>query len=361
MRTGRYIRLPMNTAPDYIVEYFRQHSHHSYLLAGLRYTTLLSGQPSFDTCEDCDVFQKRVSHLRMRNEMKEIYDKMSYSEMCELVGPITKALKACPCNCSVFTCLHLPYEEVAKLHDIIVSKKKEEEKEDGPPPLVSCPSDESIRKYKDLPKNVQTILFPKGGEVVFDTREECDVFEKKVEEEIVGQEEDRVLSFFDLLPAAYSLEKTAQAINESKKKVGRHPLSERMHRMSFSSKSYSDRVTCLLHSVATLAAQNKSLTQELVGSSLQTFASFLVKTRVEEGGLKMFEDTIRVATDSKNPFSLLFANYDKLTPPQKCIVKGLLGIMNKKEGEPWIHDAATQCLLLKEDGVDTQVLMEFLK
>lgn len=356
-QTVQFVQLPMYTAPDHVVDYFRQHSYHSYLLAGLRYTTLLSGQPSFDTREDCDVFQKRVSHLRMRNEMKEVYDKMTNAEQSSFTRYCINTPGYYNCQCTIFECHHLAYEEVAKLHNMIISKKEE----DGPPPLVSCPSDESMRKYKDLPKNVQSILFPKGGEVVFDTREEADSFEKRVEEEIVGQEEDRVLSFFDPLPAAYSLEKTAQAINESKKKVGRHPLSERMHRMSFSSKSYSDRVTCLLHSVAALATQNKSLTQELVGSSLQTFASFLVKTQVEEFGLKMFEDTIRVATDPKNPFSLLFAKYDKLTPPQKCIVKGLLNIVNKKDGEPWIHDAATQCLLLKEDGVDTQVLMEFLK
>lgn len=257
---------------------------------------------------------------------------MSYSEMCELIGPISTALKTCAYNCNLFVCHHVSYEEIAKLHDIIVPKKKEEEEEEGPPPLLYGISPESKRKYNALPKSVQDALLPNGGEAFFDTKEEADAFEKKVEE-----------------------------------KVGRHPLSERMHRFTkennpvLSDEIYVHRVTTLLHDVAALAAQNNSLAQELVGSPLQTFAAFLVQKRVEEWGLKMFEDTIRIAKDPKNPFSLLFAKYDKLTPPQKCIVKGLLGIMNKKEGEPWIHDAATQCLLLKEDGVDTQVLMEFLK
>jgi hypothetical protein len=66
--------------------------------------------------------------------------------------------------------------------------------------------------------------------------------------------------------------------------------------------AYAVRVTSILHNVAALASQNKSLTQELIGSPLPTFAAYLVKTRVEDFGLKMFEDSIRIATDPKNPF-----------------------------------------------------------
>lgn len=415
----------------------------------------------FETEEMARTFERRVHHLRMRNEMREDYEKLGLEEKKKIEGAVLDTIQRCGCPfneiVSLFDCPHIPYREVVKVHDLLCNT---------PPPLIRSPSQETLHQIESLPEDVQKFLLQR--DLNFTTDEARTQWEDEVEVEILRREvisryldmsvsqndalkpklqsicsemsipNDFSVSwiithihfslvqmkqiyalFFDtttsrfvqpkdahvgaggvfLKPKAYSLKKVAEAVKDSIKdddlpenvgiffdppptrKTSQEEKDDspityddvRIQGCFFTRKMYAtliteeekeedyiQRVTSILHNVAALSSQNKSLTQELIGSPLQTFAAYLVKTRVEDFGLKLFEDSIRIATDTKNPFSLIFRKFDKISASQKDIIFGLLGV-DKKEGEAWICEAVNCCLKMEADSLNWRVLKKFLE
>ena len=131
---------------------------------------------------------------------------------------------------------------------------------------------------------------------------------------------------------------------------------------------YKERVSTLLHKVASLASKNKSFTEELFYYSLKDFAAYLVKKRVEDVWLEVLERTADFVISCldgkvKNSYSLLFEKYDKISPIQKEIISGLLNLDEPLEEKvSWISTVTS--VVIKpdfKDGLRQKVLEEFLK
>lgn len=125
---------------------------------------------------------------------------------------------------------------------------------------------------------------------------------------------------------------------------------------------YKERVSTLLHKVASLASKNKSLTEELLGTSLKTFAASLVKAQVENKVLETLEKSL----EFNDTCSAIFEKYDKITATQKEIISGLLNLSEPfNEKGTWICAVINSCIKAdikdKDDGLRQKVLEEFLK
>ena len=125
---------------------------------------------------------------------------------------------------------------------------------------------------------------------------------------------------------------------------------------------YKERVSTLLHKIASLASKNKSLTEELLGTSLKTFAASLVKTQVEKKVLETLEKSLEFNATC----SAIFEKYNKISAAQKEIISGLLNLSEPlKDKETWICAVINVCVKPdikdKDDGLQQKVLEEFLK
>jgi hypothetical protein len=73
----------------------------------------------FQTQDMVKTFEQRVRHLRMRNEMKEDYEKLDL-EGRKKFAVVFSEFATAPCFChSLFNCHHFSYEKVVKLHDLL--------------------------------------------------------------------------------------------------------------------------------------------------------------------------------------------------------------------------------------------------
>lgn len=103
-----------------------------YLLHELSYE-IRSGGVYFYSKDMLEEFERRVNHLRLRAEMKVVWNTTAAKDIL-IMNDLRPLLMQNPCdqcaNDDFYDCRHLPYEAVVKMHDIVCGK------EDVPPPIV---------------------------------------------------------------------------------------------------------------------------------------------------------------------------------------------------------------------------------